>query len=153
MPRVTGPGAVAVGGNAGREARLRCAAAMLAALTLLGAANQTRPSAPAAGQPRLNAYFASHFTDLAYQKAALDKVAKAWKPPAPLPAPGRKTVVIAGLGRDGKIIDTRLHMKSGDDAFDAAALAALRGAAPFAPLPKSFTEAGVEVHWHFEVAK
>ena len=122
----------------------------LAAIALLGAANQTRP---AAGRPVLNAYFASHFTDLEYQKVALDKVAKGWAPATPLPPIGSKSVVIAGLGRDGRIIDARLHLKSGDAAFDAAALAAVRGAAPFAPLPKSYPEAGVEVHWHFEVKK
>ena len=142
-----------VAGGVAAGSMARGALGALAAIALLGAANQTRPTAPAAGRPLLNAYFASHFTDLEYQKAALAKVAKGWTPATPLPPVGRKAVVIAGLGRDGRIIDSRLHLKSGDDAFDAGALAAVRGAAPFAPLPKSFPEAGVEVHWHFEVRK
>ena len=40
-------------------------------------------------------------------------------------------------------------MKSGIKEWDDAALAAVRKAAPFAALPKSFPDPHVEVHWHF----
>ena len=61
-------------------------------------------------------------------------------------------MVIATILRDGKSPPPVLHMKSGSDAWDAAAVTAVKGAAPFDPLPKSYPRASVEVHFHFECA-
>jgi len=103
-------------------------------------------------QPRLNVYFQSDFKDATYQRAAFSKVLKSWAAPSSLPAAGKKTVVQSSIGRDGKLISTLVTMKSGASAWDEAALAAVRKAAPFAPLPAGYKGAQLEVHWHFETA-
>ena|SRR5437879_3068703 len=104
----------------------------------------------AAATPRLQVYFAADFKDAAYQQAAYKKVAAAWKRPASAPAPGGKAVVIAVIRKDGSAPGPRLHYRSGSDAWDAAALDAVNKAAPFDPLPKSYSPPTVEVHFHFE---
>jgi hypothetical protein len=101
---------------------------------------------------KFNAYFTPAFTDAAYQKEAAAKVLKAWKPPAATPAPGKKTVLIALIATDGKLAGLRDHLMTGAKPWDDAAIAAVKGAAPFAPLPKSWGYPTMEVHFHFEVA-
>jgi protein TonB len=99
--------------------------------------------------PSLQAYFAKDFTDQAYQHKAYQKVAGAWKRPSGDPSPGSKAVVIATIARDGKSGAPTLRMKSGSGAWDAAAMAAVKAAAPFDPLPASYGQPSVEVHFHF----
>jgi len=112
----------------------------------------TPVAAPAACTPRLQVFFASTFRDQAYQQKAYQRVASSWKRPAASPRAGGKAVVIVSIGRDGKTTLPVLHLASGSDAWDAAALEALRKAAPFEPLPKSYSGPSVEVHFHFECA-
>jgi hypothetical protein len=100
---------------------------------------------------RFNAYFTPAFTDVAYQKAAAAKVLKAWKPPAPGPV-GKKTVLIAMIAKDGSLAGLRDHVMTGLKPWDDAAVAAVKTAAPFAPLPSSWAFATMEVHFHFEAA-
>lgn len=109
-------------------------------------------AAPATCSPRLQVFFAAAFKDQAYQQKAYQKAAASWKRPAASPKAGGKAVVIVTIGRDGRTTPPVLHMKSGSDAWDAAALEALRKAAPFEPLPKSYAGSSVEVHFHFECA-
>ena len=110
-------------------------------------------SALAAGKivPRFTAYFTSAFTDAAYQKVAAEKVRKAWHAPAGAPV-GKKTVLIALIAKDGKLAGLRDNMMTGFKPWDDAAIAAVKDAAPFAPLPKSWTFPTLEVHFHFEAA-
>ena len=100
---------------------------------------------------RFNAYFTPAFTDAAYQKEAAAKVLKAWKPPASQPT-GKKTVLIAQIAKDGTLAGLRDHLMTGAKSWDDAAIAAVKNAAPFAPLPKSWGFATMEVHFHFEAA-
>jgi outer membrane biosynthesis protein TonB len=100
---------------------------------------------------RFNAYFTPAFTDAAYQKEAAAKVLKAWKPPASQPT-GKKTVLIAQIAKDGTLAGLRDHLMTGAKAWDDAAIAAVKHAAPFAPLPKSWGYPTMEVHFHFEAA-
>jgi protein TonB len=102
----------------------------------------------AAGKPSLNAYFQKTLTDTVCQKKVFDKVAKAWRMPASLPAVGKKTVVQAVITKDGKLASTLVSMSSGLKAWDDAALAAVKAAAPFDPLPKEYAFPSVEVHFH-----
>jgi len=104
----------------------------------------------AAGTPDLKTYFASDFKDQAYQQKTHNKVATSWKRPAETPKPGSKSVVIATILRDGSLFEAKLHFKSGSDAWDAAALEAVKKAAPLDPLPKSYPRTSVEIHFHFE---
>lgn len=100
---------------------------------------------------RFTAYFTPAFTDAAYQKeAAAAKILKAWKsvPGAPT---GKKTVLMAQIARDGSLADLRDNMTTGFKPWDDAARAAVKKAAPFAPLPKSWGYPTMEVHFHFEV--
>ncbi len=106
----------------------------------------------AEGSPRLNVYFTKGFDDVAWQRAAFDRVAKSWSATA-APAVGKKTVVISTITRDGKLIEAKIGTESGSEAWDKAAAAAVKKAAPFPPLPKSWTHSSLEVHWHFEFAK
>jgi len=102
--------------------------------------------------PRFTAYFTPAFTDAAYQKEAAARVLKAWKAPRGAPA-GKKTVLIAQIARDGSLAGLRDNMLTGFKPWDDAAVAAVRKAAPFAPLPKSWPHPTMEVHFHFEAAK
>jgi periplasmic protein TonB len=99
---------------------------------------------------RFNAYFTPAFTDAAYQKEAAAKVLKGWKPAAGAPA-GKKTVLIAQIAKDGTLAGLRDHLMTGFKPWDDAAIAAVKNAAPFAPLPKSWGFPTMEVHFHFEV--
>ena len=99
--------------------------------------------------PSLQVFFASDFTDQAYQKKAYDKVASLWKRPPADPKRGSKAVVITTIAKDGKGTPPMLHMKSGSDAWDAAAMQAVKTASPFPPLPPAYAQPGVEVHFHF----
>ena len=60
--------------------------------------------------------------------------------------------MITSIAASGAASSPVLHMKSASDIWDAAALAAVRAAAPFDPLPKSYPHPSVEVHFHFECA-
>ena len=106
-----------------------------------------------AGTPRLQVFFSSDFTDVPYQQAVYKKVAGAWQRPAEAPKAGSKAVVIASIRKDGTVSAPALHMKSGSEAWDAAAVEAIRKASPFDPLPKAYNRPSVEVHFHFVVDK
>lgn len=128
---------------------LAVAAAVLIAAVAIGGA----PGPLAAGcAPHLQIFFAADFKDQPYQKSAYQRVASSWKRPASMPKAGSKAVVIVTIGRDGSAPPPVLHLKSGSDSWDAAALEAVKKAAPFGPLPKGYAGASVEVHAHFECA-
>jgi len=122
-------------------------AAVLASSLLAGSS----PSAAGKVVPRFTAYFTPAFTDAAYQKAAAGKVLATWKAPAGAPV-GKKTVLLAQIARDGTLAGLRDHMSTGFKPWDDAAVAAVKAAAPFAPLPKSWPHPTMEVHFHFEAA-
>jgi TonB family protein len=105
----------------------------------------------AAPRPDLKSYFQSGFSDTAYQQSCLNKVGKSWKAPANWPKPGSKAVVQSAIGRDGKLINALLSMRSGSKEWDEAALSAVKGAAPYGKLPAGFTGTELQVHWHFSV--
>ena len=107
----------------------------------------------AGGTPRLQVFFAADFTDVPYQQGVYKKVAGTWRWPAETPKPGSKAVVIATIRKDGTVPVPALHMKSGSDLWDAAALEAVRKASPFDPLPKTYRPPSVEVHFHFAYDK
>ena len=107
----------------------------------------------AAGKPSLNVYFQKTLTDTAYQKKVFEKVAKTWQMPGALPAVGKKTVVQAVISKEGKLASAMVSMASGSRGWDDAALAAVKLAAPFDPLPSAFAYRSVEVHFHFALAK
>jgi protein TonB len=102
----------------------------------------------AAPHPTLKVYFQAQLDDAKYQQAAFDKVARAFTPPASKPALGKKVVVQVLIARDGKVVSATLGLTSGSKAWDDAALAAVKRAAPFAALPASFPAPSVEVHFH-----
>jgi len=99
--------------------------------------------------PRLQVFFASDFTDQEYQKKAYTQVASLWTMPTELPPEGNKAVVIVVILRDGKGADVRLHMESGSQMWDDAAVAAVKNAIPFPALPAGYGHDSVEVHFHF----
>jgi hypothetical protein len=121
--------------------------------TIILLASVLAMAALAAGKavPRFTAYFTPAFTDAAYQKAAADKVLKKWKAPAGAPV-GKRTVLMTKIGKDGSIVSLENNMLTGFKPWDDAAAAAVRAAAPFAPLPKSWSYPSMEVHFHFEAA-
>jgi protein TonB len=110
-------------------------------------------SALAAGRASLNVYFQSNLKDAAYQKKTFDRVVKAWKAPeaSQIPEVGKKTVVQSVIAKDGKLVSAVVSMSSGKKGWDAAALAAVKSAAPFDPLPATFGAPTIEVHFHVSV--
>ena len=108
------------------------------------------PAQAGGGRPKLESYFQSSLTDAAYQQKVFARVAKAWKHPplSKVPQPGRKAVVQAVIGKDGSLLSAFVSTESGSKPWDAAALAAVKKAAPFGPLPKDFAYPSVEVHFH-----
>ena len=108
------------------------------------------PIALAAGRANLQVYFQQTLTDAEYQQKAFSKVAAKWKQPSKkgLPAIGKKAVVQAVIDRTGKLVSAEVTMQSGNEAWDKAALNAVKQAAPFAPLPKAYGYPTVEAHFH-----
>jgi len=126
----------------------------LIAVTLLAMLDSvTSRTLAAAGRPSLNAYFQSTLADEAYQKKTFERVAKTWKTPPAKATPklGAKTVVQAVIAKDGKLASSTISMSSGSKSWDAAALAAVKSAAPFDPLPASYKYPSLEVHFHVSV--
>ncbi|RYZ45874.1 MAG: TonB family protein [Myxococcaceae bacterium] len=105
----------------------------------------------ASGSPQLQTYFQGTVDSPAYQQQAFERVAKRWRQPGPkgTPALGKKAIVQAILDKDGKLLSTAILTESGSKAWDAAALAAVKKAAPFPPLPRTTTAATLEAHFHF----
>ena len=140
-------------GNTRMFVRARAARTALTATLIL--AGVTAAAVAAAGKapsikPTFNAYFPADFKDTAYQQAAVARVSKNWMVPGGhLPAKGSKTVVQSTIARDGKLGAAIVTMKSGSKEWDDAALAAVMKGAPFAPLPGSYPQSKIEVHWHF----
>src|SRR5512132_1138046 len=110
-------------------------------------------SAFAAGRASLNVYFQSNLKNTAYQNRTFEKAVKAWRAPeaSQVPDVGRKTVVQAVIAKDGKLISAAVSMSSGKKGWDAAALATVKSAAPFDPLPESYGASTIEVHFHVSV--
>ncbi|MBZ4422311.1 TonB C-terminal domain-containing protein [Myxococcus sp. RHST-1-4] len=104
----------------------------------------------ASGSPRLEAFFQSELKSADYQQKVYSRVAGKWRQPGPKgsPALGRKTVVQAVIGRDGKLVSATVSAESGSKTWDAAALAAVKKAAPFPPLPESYTLSTLDAHFH-----
>ena len=102
-----------------------------------------------AGHPQLQVYFQTNLTDARYQKQAFDKVAKTFVVPKASPPAGSLAVVRAVIGLDGKLLSATLGTASGSAAWDNAALAAVKRAAPFPPLPKDLGAPSAEAHFHF----
>ncbi len=102
------------------------------------------------GQTSLTIYFQSTLTDQAYQQKTFKRVAAAWKVPedARFPKAGTKTVVRAVIAADGRLVSTDVSTECGSKKWDAAVEKAVRAAAPYDPLPKSYKYPSVEAHFH-----
>ncbi len=131
---------------------IRCATALLVLIACI-ILIPVQPLIAAAAAPRLQVFFASDFTDREYQKESYSKVAALWTMPAKMPPEGSKAVVVVVILRDGKGADLRLHFQSGSQDWDDAAVAAVKSAAPFSPLPKEYGRDSVEAHFHFVYSK
>jgi protein TonB len=120
---------------------------------VLAAALLASGAALAAGRPSLECYFQTTLKDPAYQKKTFEKVAAKWKTPPPdqIPAVGKKAVVQAVITKDGALATTEVSTSSGRKGWDAAALSAVKAAAPFDPLPAGFAYPSVQVHFHVSV--
>lgn len=129
---------------------MRRSAGVVAPLVVLSVAFLLCVPALHAGKRDLKTYPASDFKDTAYMQKVHQKVGASWKAPGETPKEGSKAVVIVTILRDGSLIESRLHMKSGSEAWDASALDAVKKATPFEPLPKGYLRTSVEVHFHFE---
>ena len=60
--------------------------------------------------------------------------------------------MIGNVTKDGSLAGLRDHLMTGFKPWDDAAIAAVKRAAPFAPLPPAWGFPTMEVHFHFEVA-
>ena len=107
----------------------------------------------AAGQPQLQVYPQSGLRDAPYQKHVFEKVAKSFQVPRSMPDIGKKAVVQAIVDRQGQLLSTSVSYSSQHKAWDAAALRAVKKAAPFMKLPPSFQGTTLEIHFHFSVER
>ncbi len=123
------------------------------ATAVVVAAGILAAAAALAARPSLECYFQTTLKDPAYQKRTYEKVAAKWKsPPASeIPPVGKKTVVQAVIAKDGALATTEISTSSGKKGWDAAALKAVKAAAPFDPLPASYAYPTVQVHFHLSV--
>jgi periplasmic protein TonB len=123
---------------------------ILLALATAAALSVSPVALAAGGQPQLQSFFQSNLSSASYQKKVYERVARNWRQPGPRqsPALGKKTIVQALMGRDGKLVSVAVTTESGSKAWDAAALSAVKKAAPFEPLPASYTSPTLEVHFH-----
>ena len=103
-------------------------------------------------KPKVNAYFQTGFDDTVWQQAAFKKVVAGWRPTS-APAVGKKAVLIATIARDGALIGLSEHLTTGVAGWDKSAIDAVKQAAPFPKLPKSWVYPTLEVHFHFEAGK
>jgi periplasmic protein TonB len=105
----------------------------------------------AGGSPQLQTFFQGSLDSPTYPQQTFQRVAKRWKQPGPkgTPAVGQKAIVQAILDKDGKLVSTTVLTSSGSKAWDDAALAAVKKAAPFPPLPKNYASPTLEAHFHF----
>lgn len=104
----------------------------------------------AGGHAQLQTYFQGSLSNADYQKKVFERVGRAYKQPSAkhAPKPGKKAIVQAVVSQDGKLVSTSVLMESGSKVWDDAALAAVKKAAPFPPLPKDYGAPTVEVHFH-----
>ncbi len=125
-----------------RNGRLALAAVLVLALSPMALA--------AAGSPQLQAFFQQDLTSADYQQKVYSRVAGKWRQPGAKGTPGlgKKTVVRAVIGRDGKLLSADVSTESGSKTWDAAALSAVKKAAPFPPLPANFPGATLDAHFH-----
>jgi TonB family protein len=84
-----------------------------------------------------------------------NKISSSWY--SSLVSPGLRgkfvVVVYFKILRNGRIEDLAVEQQSGSDSLDLSALRAVENAAPFPPLPTSFTYRYLGVHFEFEWSK
>lgn len=85
-----------------------------------------------------------------YYLAAIErKVSENWFSAVSEGAAGLTCVVFFRLQRNGGIADARIETGSGNAYFDRAALAAVKGSAPFPPLPRAYPAPELGIHFTF----
>lgn len=87
----------------------------------------------------------------AYSDAVAKRINAVWHPPKEVsPA---LTEVVFTIGRSGQLLGSRITTSSQSSAHDAAALEAIRQAAPFMPLPTDYKADSIEMAFTFNVKK
>lgn len=76
-----------------------------------------------------------------------DTIKRNWRPPSLRVA--LKTRVFFRVSRDGKITRTYVEIKTGNMAFDQAAMNAVIRSTPFSPLPEDFPGKDIGIHMDF----
>jgi protein TonB len=85
-----------------------------------------------------------------YYLAAVErKVSENWFSGVSSEAEGRTCIVFFRLRRDGRVADVQIEQSSGNSYFDRSAMRAIRSASPFPPLPKTFTDDYLSIHFTF----
>jgi periplasmic protein TonB len=108
----------------------------------------------AGGHSQLQTFFQGQLNSADYQKKVFDRVARTWKQPGArhAPGPGQKAIVQAMVAPDGTLLSAALLRESGSKVWDAAALSAVKKAAPFPKLPADYASPTLEVHFHLSWA-
>jgi protein TonB len=83
-----------------------------------------------------------------YLRTIQDKITARWAPP-PGSLEGQHVVVVFEIGRDGRASNVAVEKRSGNAAYDLAALRAVTDASPFPPLPAEFKEPLLRIHLGF----
>lgn len=85
-----------------------------------------------------------------YLRQIQQKISERWVPPRTSVAGGETVVVLFEIGRDGQIKGPEVEKPSGNFAYDASALRAIKEASPFPPLPGEFKAGSLRIHFGFE---
>jgi TonB family protein len=76
------------------------------------------------------------------------RIKRNWIPPSG--TENKRIVAKFKIARDGRLVSVILSQPSGNALADAAALAAIRAAAPFRPLPTAFKKNDIEIQFIFD---
>jgi len=104
----------------------------------------------AAEKVKIRAFFNSSFTDTDYQQKVISKVNANWKSSDETAPAGAKVVYVLKLDRNGVVGYKKLLRSSDNTTFDKDAGDCLDRSIPFDPLPASYRNPYLEIHFHFK---
>lgn len=83
-----------------------------------------------------------------YMRRLQRRIKRSWEPPKG--SESKRVVVLFTIGKEGKLLSSKIFKTSGDEAADKAALLAIAISAPYEPLPKEYTGESIDIQFAFD---